>query len=223
MTTSSVTLLLKTFPSVIIFPWTLRRWRLSGSSFPLLYRHCFRAQLDPTRDTHFLLFVIVNTAAFFALDAHHCNNTTGSRGKEALVWSRKSLRSPIPHFTFDFGRFSCHVFTRMVFRLGWAHQPLWIFIFLSSWDYCYDLRCLRLGHSLQEISSGRPRGQNLVYPIALHYFYHHLAILSALATLQHSCQSVTVDVLFLIMMPGSRAASACVCMAPRHMRTPCHL
>jgi hypothetical protein len=32
--------------------------------FSFLYCHCFHAQLDLTRDTHFLLFVIVNSAAF---------------------------------------------------------------------------------------------------------------------------------------------------------------
>jgi hypothetical protein len=153
-------------------------------SFLLCYCFRFHAQLDLTRDTHFLLFVIVNSAASFALDAHHCNNITGSRGKELhRAGHRKSLRSPIPISTFDFDHFlGCCLHAHGV-QAGLGSQPSRNFLFLSSWDCYYD-HGLRFGSSLlQDISSGRPHGQNVVYPTCVHgchyYYYHHLSTLLA--------------------------------------------
>jgi hypothetical protein len=54
VTTSFVTLLLRTFHPVIILPGRFGAGVCLGFHFP--YRHCFHAQLDLTRDTHFLLF-----------------------------------------------------------------------------------------------------------------------------------------------------------------------
>jgi hypothetical protein len=86
---------------------------------------------------------------------------------------------------------------------------------------------LRLGSSLKDISSGRPRGQKLVYPIAhmiiIIISYHHLSILPAIAFYtphRRCCCTVTLvsnlDALIYV-------APACRHMALRHLLERSHL
>jgi hypothetical protein len=117
--------------------------------FYLYYRHCLHAQLDLTRDTHFLLIVIVNSAASFALDAHHCTNITGSRGKELhrAGHRKKSAFTDTPFPFLIAIVLSSHGFTRMVFRLGWAGLTAfsWVFLFLVILGLLLRLTVLDLG------------------------------------------------------------------------------
>jgi hypothetical protein len=73
--------------------------------------------------------VIVNSAAFFALDAHHCNNTTGSRGKEASGWSQEKsafTNTPFPLSTSV--AISCHGFHAHGVQAGLGSTAfIWIF------------------------------------------------------------------------------------------------
>ena len=143
---------------------------------------CFHALLGLTRDTHFLLFLIVNSAASFALDAHRCNNTTGSRGKELhRAGHRKSLLSPIPPLSLS-SNFSTYGFhAHGVQASGLGSRPSYRLSISCHFGFASTTDGLRFGSSLQDISSGRPHGQNLVYPAASHYYYHHLSILLAIA------------------------------------------
>jgi hypothetical protein len=119
--------------------------------FFLLSCHCFHAQLDLTRDTHFLLFVIVNAAAYFALDAHHCNNTTGSRRKELhRAGHRKSLRSPIPPFPLSMS-VSSHGFYAHGVQASWAGLTaiigVWFLVLFSFIWFTITTDGLRFGSS----------------------------------------------------------------------------
>jgi hypothetical protein len=117
-----------------------------------------------------LLFVIVNSAASFALDAQHCNNTTGSRGKELhRAGHRKSLLSPIPPFHFQ-SIALVMVFLQGVQAPGLGSQPPYRHSISCHLRFATMTDGLRLGSSLHDFSMGRPRGQNLVYPICATLF-----------------------------------------------------
>lgn len=95
----------------------------------------------------------------------------------------------------------------MVFRLGWAHSLHGIFDFSFIMGSATTTDGLRFGSSLQDLSSRRPHGQNLVYPIRAHYYYqlspliiniNGFCLFTNLPTL-----AATLNVLFTTVMRGS--------------------
>jgi hypothetical protein len=181
VTTSSVTQLLSTFS----LPLSGRFGAGVCLEVFLLSCHCFHAQLDLTRDTHFLLFVIVNAAAYFALDAHHCNNTTGSRRKELhRAGHRKSLRSPIPPFPLSMS-VSSHGFYAHGVQASWAGLTaiigFWFLVLFSFIWFTITTDGLRFGSSFTGYLIGTTSQSKISIPhcatlLLLFYYPPHLSI-----------------------------------------------
>jgi len=103
------------------------------------------------------------------------------------------------------------LFMRMVFRLlGWARLTAFLSTlnFFSFWVCYYDLMVLDLG-ALYRISHRNDLTVEMVYPIAPLYYYHHLSILPAIASLPFSRLPATRNICSNVMPRSALSLGAC--------------